>query len=508
MNRPTTVRLTARLLVSLSTLCLACFTSCAAEAQPQSSTSFVPHSTIADLPMGGVPSASILLDGQMGDWSPDHAVTADANYLYFRFSFGENSFTLQHAPKPVLVMIDADNDPATGHAPNASGLKHMGVDVEIEFSFIKGQGFSASLVGTDGQRTAINAYDLDVVVAPTVAAPWYEGRVARSSPALAALPMKGLRSSGSAAVAVGVQGAEGKFGAYSDPETVTLAPAADPKARLADVLIPAKAEGAIRVMSWNIERSAPVKNPQPFRRIIQTIQPDIILIQEWEAGSATDVLAWMTQWVSSESEWHVIKAQGDLTSGGGVAIISRFELSPQLASPPLGGTGGSPVRFVSANAASPFGNILVGSTHLKCCGSKDSPEDQKRLSEADTINKAFLFSGAPGYRIITGDMNLVGSQPPLDRLMERLDADGSNLTAAPAKTLGDATMSTWSKSGDAFGPGRLDYALFSDSTLDALQAFVLNTRRLSDEALARLGLERTDSDASDHMPVVVDFKAK
>jgi endonuclease/exonuclease/phosphatase (EEP) superfamily protein YafD len=31
---------------------------------------------------------------------------------------------------------------------------------------------------------------------------------------------------------------------------------------------------------------------------------------------------------------------------------------------------------------------------------------------------------------------------------------------------------------------------------------------LTDEALARLGVERADSDASDHMPVVVDFKGK
>jgi exonuclease III len=458
--------------------------------------------------MGSAPQAAILLDGEMGDWSEDHAVFADANYLYFRFSFGSKLFTLQHSPKPVLVMIDVDNDVATGHAPHANDLKHMGVDLQIEFSVNKGEGVSAAILNTAGDRTPINPYDLDVVVSPTVAATWYEGRVSRSSTALEGLPLAGLRSSGPVTVSVGISTGDHTFGAHSDPETVTLPAASESSARLGDELIPAKPADAVRVMSWNIERSATIKKPEAFQRIIKAVQPDVILFQEWDTGSATDVVAWMTQWVSSENEWHAIKAQGNLSNGGGVAIVSRYQLSPQLASPPLGGGDGSPIRFVSARATGPMGDILLGSAHFKCCGYKDSPEDQTRIAEADTINKAFLFDGAPAYRIIAGDLNLVGSKPPLDRLMQGLDADGSDLAIANAKTLGDATMATWAQDGNTFGPGRLDYALYSDSSLDAVHAFVLNTRRMTDAALARMGLERQDSGASDHMPVIVDFRAK
>lgn len=499
-------RSTAASLVFLATLCSTAFAGCAAEEVRQTG----PRTTIADLPIEASASPRIMLDGEMGDWAKDSAVTADANYLYFRFSFAQRNFTLQHAPQPVIVMIDADGDGATGQSPKAKGLKAMGVDVQIEFSAsgARAQGLSAVTINSAGERTTINPYDLDIVISPTIAAPWYEGRIARSSPVLAGLPSKGLTSSGKASVAVGILAPDGRFEAYSDAQEVTLSAAGKAEDRLADALIPSKDRGSVRVMSWNIERSAPTKNPQPFRRIIQAVQPDIILVQEWEAGTANDVLAWMTQWVSSDTEWHVVKAEGDLNTGGGVAVISKFTLEPQLASPPLGGPGGSPVRFVSAKATSPFGDILVGSAHLKCCGFMDSPEDQKRLAEADTINRAFLFEGAPAYRIITGDMNLVGSRPPLERLSQGLDMDGSALSPAPARVLGDHTMTTWSKSGDAFGPGRLDYALFSDASLNATQAFVVNTRRLSDAALARLGLERTDSDASDHMPVVVDIHAK
>jgi endonuclease/exonuclease/phosphatase family metal-dependent hydrolase len=494
-------KLTVSTLAAFSSLCIATIAGLAAG---QAGT---PRTTIADLPMGEVSKAKILLDGDVSDWSQESAVTADANYLYFRFSFGEGTFTLQHAPKPVLVMVDIDADAKTGINPSASGLKTMGVDLQIEFSATPKKGVTASTVDSTGKRTAINPYDLDVVVAPTVAAPWYEGRISRNSPAIANLPMKGLRSSGKATIAVGMANEQGKLGAYSDPETITL-PMAAKASRGADALPPTKPKTAVRVMTWNIERSAPVKNPQPFRRVIQAVQPDVILFQEWETGSATDVLAWMTQWISSENEWHVIKAAGSLNDGGGVAVVSRYEIAPQLSSPPLGGQGGTPVRFVSAKVAAPFGDMLVGSTHLKCCGYKDSPEDQKRVSEAETINKAFLFEGAPAYRVITGDMNLVGSMPPLERLAAGLDLDGSALMPASAKVLGDATMVTWAKSGDTFGPGRLDYVLYSDASLEAINSFILDTRKLSDEALARLGLEREDSSASDHMPVIVDFQVK
>ncbi len=95
-------KLTVSTLAAFSSLCIATIAGLAAG---QAGT---PRTTIADLPMGEVSKAKILLDGDVSDWSQESAVTADANYLYFRFSFGEGTFTLQHAPKPVLVMVYAD----------------------------------------------------------------------------------------------------------------------------------------------------------------------------------------------------------------------------------------------------------------------------------------------------------------------------------------------------------------------------------------------------------------
>ena len=111
----------------------------------------------------------------------------------------------------------------------------------------------------------------------------------------------------------------------------------------------------------------------------------------------------------------------------------------------------------------------------------------------------------PIVRVICGDMNLVGSRPPLDILRANLDADGSDLSIAEPFVLGDRSQYTWSDYKTTFTPGRLDYVLYSDSTAQVYQSFVLDTSRLNEETLARAGLNRTDTDASDHKPVVVDL---
>ncbi|MEO0631106.1 MAG: hypothetical protein AAFY46_10310, partial [Planctomycetota bacterium] len=52
---------------------------------------------------------------------------------------------------------------------------------------------------------------------------------------------------------------------------------------------------------------------------------------------------------------------------------------------------------------------------------------------------------------------------------------------------------------------RLDWIAYSDSTLNAISAFVIATARVDAPSLASMGLVSTDSAASDHLPVVVDL---
>jgi hypothetical protein len=64
---------------------------------------------------------------------------------------------------------------------------------------------------------------------------------------------------------------------------------------------------------------------------------------------------------------------------------------------------------------------------------------------------------------------------------------------------------TWRDDSAGFPPGRLDYIVYSGSSASAVNALVLDTTRLSEKALAKLGLDRTDTGGTDHLPVIVDL---
>ena len=138
----------------------------------------------------------------------------------------------------------------------------------------------------------------------------------------------------------------------------------------------------------------------------------------------------------------------------------------------------------------------------------DSPEDRQRAEEARQINAALASANPSGLRVVGGDMNLVGTRPPLDLLRAGLDTDGTDLAVAEPLVLGDRVMFTWRNHDTHFTPGRLDYVVFSDAGAHLANAFVLDTARLSDSALAAAGLERTDATGSDHLPVVVDLRPR
>ena len=107
--------------------------------------------------------------------------------------------------------------------------------------------------------------------------------------------------------------------------------------------------------------------------------------------------------------------------------------------------------------------------------------------------------------VIGGDLNLVGSRTPIDRLRSGLDADGTHLEVINAGMLGDGTTITWSSDSSPFLPSRLDYMLVGEAGARVVRSFVFDTGVLSEASLARIGLDRTDSAVSDHRPVVVDL---
>lgn len=455
----------------------------------------------------------VTLDGDISEWPADSAACVDEHNLYLRFTVADEQFTLQAADESVVVSLDLDASTDTGAVGELAPYNDMGTDLEIRFSperadGTRGKGVLVEAIDKAGNRTKLDIGELDLQVAPSYAAGWYELRMTRTPRNAGVFPPGGLRSTGFVKGVVNLRGEHDKVIGYADPFVLPVNVVCPDGVRLSGVEVPSRPRAGVRVMSYNVEKSSPVRNPDVFKRVITALDPDVILMQEWEDGDAASVQAWLTQNVPTSPEWFVIKPRGDNEHGGGVVVASRYRLDPLMDAPVTTGFNGRPVRFVGAVVHAPAGEVLAGSLHLKCCGTKDSSEDRERMLEARVINEAFAaaaVSHPEARRVIAGDFNLVGSRPPLDIVRAKLDADGSDLGVADAPDLAERVYRTWRDASTGFAPGRLDYVLYSQSNSRAADAFVFDTSRLNDATLARLGLDRTDCTGSDHLPVIVDL---
>lgn len=466
---------------------------------------------------------NVILDGDVTEWPETAAVGADEHFVYFRMSVENEEFTLQSAPESMVLMLDCDANRSTGRGTTDEPLDELGVDLEVRFSPIKDgkrrQGVEAHAVDASGATSRVNLSELDFMCAPTHSAGWYEVRIARTVLG-SKLPPGGLLSQGALRGLWAIQDDSGEIVGYSDPFTVELSPAAANR-RVFTADMPSKPEGALRVMTMNVENTSTIRKPQVFARIIQAINPDVVLMQEWDDGDGDTVQKWFTALVPREGGWNIAKAAGTKANGGGVLIatslpmLSRVQPNTSEKSPAqlTNASGQSvsidwPVRQVAALIDTPLGEMAVSSVHLKCCGSKGSSEDIKRTKEALFMSYFIGEVTKSPLTVIAGDMNLVGSRDPLSTFERGYYATSGRLTPIDAWVLGDTSMYTWSDDNSTFAPGRLDYILHNEAATQVVNAFVLDTSRLSVESLARLGLDAEDSRATDHRPVVVDLIAR
>jgi endonuclease/exonuclease/phosphatase family metal-dependent hydrolase len=284
--------------------------------------------------------------------------------------------------------------------------------------------------------------------------------------------------------------------------------------------------GTVRVVSYNVLHSAPQDRPAPFGRIFRALDPDVVLVQEWDEADAAEIQEWFAANVPGHA-WRARKS-----AGRGVAVVARhamkrygpFRLPVGEEAERLVASSyfGSWVGFVAASIETPLGPLLAASVHLTACGDPGSPEDWRRVYEAAAINAVLggAISPFPHWRdaighgrpppmlLLGGDLNLVGSQHPLSVLRAGLDVDGASLSVAEPHVLGTTDTYTWRDATTPYGPGRLDWLLYSGTTVGLRQAFVLDTVRLAPAALAAHDLQAGDTGHSDHLPVVLDISSK
>ncbi len=437
--------------------------------------------------------AAIVMDGRTDEWrgSGDVRVAATSEHLFVRFDPGITGAAIQAADFSTRLMIDADNNPKTGRR-----VGRLGVDAMATLSppFGSGIGNGSEVVFYDaaGNGTVTGHAALGFFFLPTFASESYEARFDRDS-------LQALADSDRVVIRVDQVNADGEI-LWSDESRAAI-PAFEPPAPNTTAM-PSKPSGGIRLLAQNVLFSSPLGNPRAFDRMITAIDPDIILFQEWFNISEPVIQNWFD--VNLGAGWTVIAP----TPGEGLAIATRLpvtEVVPDLLNVP----GGRPnSRFLGAMIDTPIGPFFGASVHLKCCGGADSSEDQRRISEAISINatvSAVRQANPDAAVAIAGDYNLVGTRTPLDIIRVGLASDGSDLTPAETLTLGDPSAITWIQESSRFSPGRLDWAVVDETKTEIVRAFTLDTRRLSPASLVATGLRAEDSTASDHLPLVVDL---
>lgn len=461
---------------------------------------------------------TITIDGDNSDWPGTAAITYDESYLYFRFSVEGPERSLQASPESLVLYLDADANPATGVQPNAPDVaRSLGADLELHFSpraaVEAGRNGVALFVNTPTGRQRVSHAEFDFVSAPTFAADWYEFRLARVPLSLTVggggFPELGMASRGAVRGMFTLFDETGEIDGWSDPFDLSLGSRAQTPDYSQAAAPPAKGD-AIRVISHNVLRGKPVREPTTFAEIYNALQPDVLLLQEWDDVEADALVAWFRALVPSETSWHAL-----VSGGRGVGLVSRYPIDTILDADIDDPDSEYPIRIVAGIVRTPQGPLLAATTHLKCCGGAGSREDDRRSRQATVLNEALRDAVAAweseneqtvAMRAIGGDLNLVGTRRPMDLFRKDLDVDGDDLIPARTDVPGTSALYTWTAADSSFPPGRLDFILVGDAAATTRAAFALDTARLSEQALSELGLYRDDARVSDHLPLVVDLK--
>jgi len=158
-------------------------------------------------------------------------------------------------------------------------------------------------------------------------------------------------------------------------------------------------------------------------------------------------------------------------------------------------------------------DILFVPVDLQSAGYDGSPRDRLRELQARTLNEAIAVAlgDRPGAGlVVAGDLNVVGSVRPLDELRRGLGIGGHDLVVARLERLRDRSLATWRSTWgeDPFSPGRLDYLMYRGAVLEAERAFLFDAADMSASARDALGILESDTEKSDHLPLVVDFGVK
>ena len=428
-------------------------------------------------------------------------LTNDDRYLYLYLEFAEE-IILQDGHQ-YRWLIDADGLAQTGRAWSSGG-NTLGAELLVDFG---NREITAYLSNSTQEKSS---YEMGMVNTPTVSSTQFEVVIDRR------ILLDGEPWLQASTIQVAIA-----KGATLQQETGVLSYSmSDQVYQPASFSFDKEDASDMRVVSYNVYRDNPFDvliNPR-FGRIFKALDPDLIGVQEVYDYSSEQLASLFEQWLPSdqgEAWYHGGHAAGE----GDTHLISRY---PIVASSQI---DKETTVYMVDKEGQP---MMVLSSHPPCCNN----DDGRRLAFNNMmqfIDRAKKGEGPEAFHledgtpiIITGDMNLVRDADQQRTLVHgeytdpsygpdmTPDWDGSSFEDSKAPNPFMPTSFTWYSPRSSFGAGRLDYIVYSGSVLTQKRSFSLHTPSFPEEAFTpggvAEGLERLDTqEASDHVPVVVDF---
>ncbi len=464
-------------------------------------------------------TAPFIMDGQVEDWAEieplfsdptgdagasgvDFGVVSarnDANYLYILFETGKE-VNLQNDSN-ITLYLDYDASAETGLSYNG-----LGSDLVYRFGERNGKLYS----GQAGRQ--VSHSDVGLVTLPTVTATRFEIALRHIPP-----PGTGLRLVEGQEIRIALADtSEGGDIVPNQGQFIVYVVQAPPEEPVEIISLEKENPDAIRIMTWNMLKDGLFREnrQEAFGRIIQAIQPDIINFQESYVYPSENARLMVEEWLPlKEGQWYSFK-------GNDMITISRYPIVMERAPGLIALSGATPFLL----QISPDQRMLIVNAHLRCCQAEVERQRQadgfvKFIRELQSTPEglAYLPEGSPF--LLVGDLNLVGESRQLTTLLtgdildeERygpdhtLDWDDTALADLLSRHTNTNFATTWRDSQTTYSPGRLDFMIYTDSRLEVVKTFILDTNEMTAEQLEQYGLKRGDSaTATDHLPIVADF---
>ncbi len=481
---------------------------------------------LAGFPALAGTSLPVTVDGDFGEWSGLEPLASDrmddgrpggvdlgrlwaANdeqALYLRFEVGSETLLQNPIGEPLgnrlRLYLDLDSSAATG-------LPVEGLGAELEIRFGERRTISYDRGGLGHERVLGGT---GIVHLPTHSAPAFELRVpfaAGGSPELAARLAAGAGLT--LVLAEAADGGDRLPGSGVHVYETSAQPVPPPRPI---GLRKKKPRRRVRLLCFNVERTTIRDRPETYRRLLTALRPDLIAFQEIFGWSAEETRRFVEEALplGEGRRWAAFQA-ADTVTVSSFPILAAAAVDDNLV-----------VQIDLPERLTPH-DLVLFNAHTPCCGNnagRDAEHDRIMATWRDLLEGTGPFPiGDRDAVILAGDFNMVGFRRQLDVLLHGRFIDSANgpdfapgrgkgsLRSARLRHSHARAVHTWRRATSEFGPGKLDFVIYSSDVAKLKRNFTLDTGSLPEQVLEEFGLLAADSlEASDHLALVADFRFK